>query len=114
MQRLIILLGLAALTGGCASVATLPSTFGSLSPSSASLEIYNPTEVKLTEGNFMVVKTDVAGQSREFGTSSKQSGQVSCLDEKTKPPDKQYSALEIKPHAEKRLSQAHGEQFAKQ
>jgi hypothetical protein len=66
MQRIIALVGLAALASGCASMATLPSTFGSLNPSSASLEIHNQTEVKLTEGNFMVMKTNVVGQSRGF------------------------------------------------
>ncbi|HEX4263115.1 MAG TPA: DUF6567 family protein [Verrucomicrobiae bacterium] len=66
MQRIIALLGLAALVSGCASMAMLPSTFGSLNPSSASLEIHNQTEVKLTEGNFMVMKTNVVGQSRGF------------------------------------------------
>lgn len=66
MQKLIALIGLVGLTGGCASVATLPSTFGSLNPSSASLEIHNQTELKLTEGNFVVVKTNVVGQARGF------------------------------------------------
>jgi hypothetical protein len=66
MQKMIVLLGLVALTGGCASMAMLPSTFGSLNPSSASIEIHNQTEVKLTEGNFVVMKTNVVGQARGF------------------------------------------------
>lgn len=66
MQKVIALLGVLLLTGGCASVATLPSTFSSLNPSSASLEIHNQTEVKLTEGNFVVVKTNVVGYAHGF------------------------------------------------
>ncbi|HWD91211.1 MAG TPA: DUF6567 family protein [Verrucomicrobiae bacterium] len=69
MQKIIVLLGLlgfVAFTGGCASMAMLPSTFGSLNPSSASVEIHNQTEVKLTEGNFVVMKTNVVGQARGF------------------------------------------------
>jgi hypothetical protein len=66
MQKLIALLALAALTGGCAGLATLPSTFGSLKSDSASLEIHNQTDVKLTEGNFVVMKTNVVGQARGF------------------------------------------------
>jgi hypothetical protein len=66
MQRIIALLGLALLAGGCASVATMPSMFGSLNPNSSSLEIHSQTDVKLTEGNFMVMKTNVVGQSRGF------------------------------------------------
>ncbi|HEY2083760.1 MAG TPA: DUF6567 family protein [Verrucomicrobiae bacterium] len=66
MQKLIALLALALLAGGCASVATLPSTFGSLNPGSASLEIHNQTEVKLTEGNFVVAKTNVVGRAQGF------------------------------------------------
>jgi hypothetical protein len=66
MQKIIALLGITVLATGCASMATLPSTFGSLNPNSSSLEIHNQTELKLTEGNFMVVKTNVMGQSRGF------------------------------------------------
>jgi hypothetical protein len=66
MQKLIALLALALLAGGCASVATLPSTFGSLNPNTSALEIHSQTEVKLTEGNFIVAKTNVVGQARGF------------------------------------------------
>jgi len=66
MQKMIALLGLALLAGGCASVATLPSSLGSLNPNTSSLEIHNQTDVKLTEGNFMVMKTNVVGQSKGF------------------------------------------------
>ena len=68
MQKLIALLGLALLTAGCAGMAAsqLPTTFGSLNPNSSGLEIHNQTEVKLSEGNFSVMKTNVVGQSRGF------------------------------------------------
>ena len=59
---------LALLCAGCAGAAAtqLPSTFGSLNPSASSLEIHNQTELKLTEGNFSVMKTNVVGQARGF------------------------------------------------
>jgi hypothetical protein len=65
MQKIIALLGLALLTGGCAGLAALPSSFSSLRPA-ASLEIHNQTEMKLTEGNFVIMKTNVVGQARGF------------------------------------------------
>jgi hypothetical protein len=66
MQKILALLGLAVLASGCASVATLPSTLGSLNPNTSSLEIHNQTELKLTEGNFVVMKTNVVGAARGF------------------------------------------------
>ena len=38
----------------------------SFNPSSSALEIHNQTQVKLTEGNFVTVKTNVVGQARGF------------------------------------------------
>jgi uncharacterized protein DUF6567 len=68
MQKIIALLGLALLTAGCAGMAAsqLPATFGSLNPNTSALEIHNQTDVKLTEGNFSVMKTNVVGQSKGF------------------------------------------------
>jgi hypothetical protein len=66
MQKIIALLGLALLAGGCASVTSMSSTLGALNPNTASLEIHNQTDVKLTEGNFVVVRTNVVGQARGF------------------------------------------------
>jgi hypothetical protein len=66
MQKIIVFLGFALLSGGCASMATMPSTLGSLNPNTSALEIHNQTDVKLTEGNFVVNKTNVVGQARGF------------------------------------------------
>jgi hypothetical protein len=70
MQKIIAqmfaFVGLAWIAGGCAGAAALPSTFSSLNPSSSSLEIHNQTEIKITEGNFVVVKTNVVGYARGF------------------------------------------------
>jgi hypothetical protein len=68
MQKIIAFLGLALLCAGCAGMAAseVPSTLGSLNPNTSSLEIHNQTELKLTEGNFSVMKTNVVGQSRGF------------------------------------------------
>jgi hypothetical protein len=62
------LFGLVMLVGGCAGAAAtqLPSTFSSMNPSASSLDIHNQTELKLTEGNFSVLKTNVVGQARGF------------------------------------------------
>jgi hypothetical protein len=68
MQKIIALLGLALLCAGCAGMAAseIPSTLGSLNPNTSGLEIHNQTELKLTEGNFSVMKTNVVGQARGF------------------------------------------------
>lgn len=63
---LISLLGLALLTGGCAGIPLLSSAMDSLNPPTAPLEIHSQTDVKLTEGNFMTMKTNVVGQARGF------------------------------------------------
>lgn len=65
---LLALLGLVAFGAGCAGAAAtqLGSTFSSLNPGASSLDIHNQTELKLTEGNFSVVKTNVVGQARGF------------------------------------------------
>jgi hypothetical protein len=66
MQKIIALLGLVLLTGGCAGMTMLPSALDSLNPHASPLEIHNQTEVRLTEGNFITVKTNVVGQARGF------------------------------------------------
>jgi hypothetical protein len=72
MQKIIslgALFGLVLLTAGCAGMAAssqLPEALSSLNPNTTGLEIHNQTEVKLTEGNFSVVKTNVVGQARGF------------------------------------------------
>jgi len=66
-KMLVALLGLAALASGCASVASMgPSALDSLNPNTSALQIHNQTELKLTEANFVVVKTNVVGQARGF------------------------------------------------
>ena len=71
MQKIISLfafLVLVALVSGCAGAAAtqLGSTFSAMNPSASSLDIHNQTELKLTEGNFSVVKTNVVGEARGF------------------------------------------------
>jgi hypothetical protein len=56
--------GLATLLTGCAGVAT--SSFFSSLPGVSSQDLRNQTDVKLSEGNFVLVKTNVVGQSRGF------------------------------------------------
>lgn len=67
-HRLLAFLALAALagmTGGCAAVAPLSSVAGTVLPSST-LGIYNTTELRLQQKNFVIVKSNVMGQSKGF------------------------------------------------
>src|SRR5437016_4744708 len=72
MQKIISLLAplvLALVSAGCAGMAAssqLPESLSSLNPNTTALEIHNQTQVKLTEGNFAVVKTNVVGEARGF------------------------------------------------
>src|SRR6185437_5953211 len=66
---LVALLGLVAFSTGCAGMAAssqLPEALSSLNPNTTGLEIHNQTELRLTEGNFSVVKTNVVGRARGF------------------------------------------------
>jgi hypothetical protein len=57
---------LLALTSGCAGLAVSQVSDLLGSHNSASLEIHNQTDVKLTESNFATVKTNVVGQCKGF------------------------------------------------
>jgi hypothetical protein len=67
LLALLALLALAALANGCAAGSALTvasSVIGS--PNATSLEIHNTTEFRLQEKNFIVIKTNVMGQSKGF------------------------------------------------
>jgi len=59
------LAALAVFAGGCAAVAPISSALGNVNPS-PTLQIYNTTELRLQQKNFVVVKSNVAGQSKGF------------------------------------------------
>jgi hypothetical protein len=62
---LLSLLGLIAVTSGCAALATLP--LSSLIPSGGQgPTIYNTTQVRIEQRNFQVIKTNVVGTSKGF------------------------------------------------
>jgi len=62
---LLSLLGLIAVTGGCAALATIP--LSSLMPSAGQgPTIYNTTEVRIEQRNFQVIRTNVVGTSKGF------------------------------------------------
>jgi hypothetical protein len=63
---LLALLGLAALAGGCAAASQIPLATIIGSPNASSLEIHENTETKLQDGNFIVIRTNVVGQSSGF------------------------------------------------
>jgi len=60
------LMGLAALAGGCAAAAALPLGSMLSSPNASALEIHNNTDVRLQDKNFIVIKTNMVGQSTGF------------------------------------------------
>lgn len=63
---LLALLGLVALAGGCAALSALPAASILGSPNSSALQIYNTTEARLQERNFIVIKTNLIGESKGF------------------------------------------------
>jgi hypothetical protein len=70
MERKSILWGFASLVSslalsGCAAVGPLASVMGGTAPNTG-LEIHTQTEVKLQEGNFITVRTNVFGSSEGF------------------------------------------------
>jgi hypothetical protein len=67
LVALLALLALVALANGCAAGSALSvasSVIGS--PNASALEIHNTTELRLQEKNFIVIKTNVMGQSKGF------------------------------------------------
>jgi hypothetical protein len=54
------------LVAGCAAVSTLPIASVIGSPNASTLEIHSGTEIRLQEANFIVIKTNVVGQSKGF------------------------------------------------
>ena len=66
LPALLATLGLAALASGCAGASALSAASVIGSPNAAALEIHNNTDVRLQEKNFIVVKTNVMGQSSGF------------------------------------------------
>jgi hypothetical protein len=59
-------LAIAALCGGCAGASALSAASIIGSPNASALEIHNNTDVRLQEKNFIVIKTNVMGQSSGF------------------------------------------------
>lgn len=57
--------GLALLLNGCAAVAPISSAVSSVSPSTT-LQIFNTTELRLQQKNFLVVKPNIRGEARGF------------------------------------------------
>ncbi len=64
MFAIIASCGLAMLLTGCAATAT--SSFVSSLPGVSSQDLRNQTDVTLSEGNFVLIKTNIVGQSRGF------------------------------------------------
>ena len=65
LPAVLALAGLAAIAGGCAAMSpAATSILGS--PNASALEIHNNTDVRLQEQNFIVIKTNVIGQSSGF------------------------------------------------
>jgi hypothetical protein len=94
LWALVALLGVAALAGGCAAFSALPIASVLGSPGGAALEIHNNTETRLQEGNFIVIKTNLVGQSSGFSLL----GFVTIVPAKlTKAMDRLYGQAEMQP-----------------
>ena len=63
---LVALLGLVVLAGGCAAAAASSAASFIGSPNASALEIHNNTDVRLQEKNFVVIRTNVVGESSGF------------------------------------------------
>jgi hypothetical protein len=66
LPTLLTFLAIAALCGGCASGSALSVASLMGSPNASALEIHNNTDVRLQEKNFIVIRTNVMGQSSGF------------------------------------------------
>jgi hypothetical protein len=66
LLALIALLGLAGLASGCAGASALSAASLIGSPNASALEIHNNTDVRLQEKNFVVIRTNVMGESSGF------------------------------------------------
>ena len=66
LPTLLTFLAIAALCGGCASGSALSVASLMGSPNASALEIHNNTDVRLQEKNFLVIRTNVMGQSSGF------------------------------------------------
>ena len=66
LPALLAILALAALAGGCAGGSALSAASLMSSPNASALEIHNNTDVRLQEKNFIVIRTNVMGQSSGF------------------------------------------------
>jgi hypothetical protein len=65
MAKWIISVGAAGLLAGCAAAPLLP-TASSLLTAGGNVDFHSATAVKLDEANFIMVKTNVTGQSKGF------------------------------------------------
>jgi hypothetical protein len=94
LLALLALLGLTAFVGGCAAFAALPVASMIGSPNASALEIHNNTEARLQERNFVVVKTNLVGQSKGFSLL----GLITIVPAKlTKAMDRLYGQAEMQP-----------------
>jgi hypothetical protein len=60
------LIALATMVVGCAAMTALPLSSMLGSPNSSALNVYHTTEIRLEQRNFVVVKTNVVGQTSGF------------------------------------------------
>jgi len=66
MIRGLILLAVGLLLGGCAGVAPLSPSFGSLLGGHPPPDVHEQTSVSLSQANFVLVKTNAVGVSKGF------------------------------------------------
>jgi hypothetical protein len=66
LLAVLALLALATMASGCAAGSALSVASLVGSPNASALEIHNTTELRLQEKNFIVIKTNVMGQTKGF------------------------------------------------
>jgi len=91
---ILVLLSLAMLTNGCAGASALSVASMMGSPNASALEIHNNTDVRLEGRNFIVIKTNVVGESSGFSLL----GILTIVPAKfTKAMSRLYSQAEMQP-----------------
>lgn len=66
MGKMVWLVAASLMCGGCASLVPLTSLLSTPSSSAPPLQVHEQTDVKLSQDNFILVKTNMVGRSRGF------------------------------------------------
>lgn len=94
MVRGLVILALCLLASGCAGLAPAGSVLSPLQGGSVPLQVHEQTSVNLSQDNFVLVKTNVFGQSKGFSLL----GFITiCPATLTKAMNRMYASAEMRP-----------------